>query len=430
MKYTENEVLEFVEENDVKFIRLAFCDAFGKSKNLAIMASELPRAFDEGIFFSATGVPGICSGGSDDYILCPDSTTLSLLPWRPKQGSVIRFFCNIKNQDGSPIDCDSRYLLSKAIEKAESMGFSCKIGTNCEFYLFEPDENGMPTKIPRDRAGHLDIAPLDRCENVRREICLTLEEMGIPPLSSHHERGPGQNEIDFKRSDALTAADNFITFKSVVKTISAANGVYATFMPKPLSDSSGSGLHINLHLYRDGKNIFEKGSEHTEEAKSFVAGVMNRIREITLFLNPLTNSYERFGCCEAPFYITWSSENRANLIKMITNQGKQSRMEIRSADSTCNPYLAFALVLLAGLEGVEKKLTLAAPSVSPDENTEKLPANLSEAILSAEKSEFVREAIPPKMLSCILENARLMWEKYSAAEDKEAFEEQAYFIYE
>ena len=307
-----SEVLKFVEENDVKFIRLAFCDIFGTQKNVAIMPEELPRAFETGISLDASSVRGFFNARETDLFLVPDPGTLSILPWRPSHGRVVRLFCNIRYPDGRIFEGDCRNILRKAAARAASMGYVCKIGSECEFYLFQTDENGDPTMIPQDRAGYCDIAPRDRGENVRREICLTLEQMGIRPENSHHEQGPGQNEIDFKYSDALSAADNLITFKSVVKTIAARNGLYASFMPKPLADKSGSGMHINLSLFKNRKNLFgTDGSGRSEEAESFMAGILHRVPEITAFLNPLTNSYARFGSFDAPKYLTWSHQNRS-----------------------------------------------------------------------------------------------------------------------
>jgi glutamine synthetase len=224
-----------------------------------------------------------------------------------RHGRVVRFFCDIKHPDGTPFEGDGRNILKKVIQKTETSGYNCKIGSECEFYLFQMDEKGLPTTIPHDVAGYCDIAPIDKAENVRREICLTLEEMGIRPESSHHEQGPGQNEVDFKYSDALSAADNLVTFKSVVKTVAARNGLHASFMPKPIADKSGSGLHINLSLFKNGHNVFNnRTKQHGEVPEEFIAGVMDKIPEITAFLNPLANSYARFGRFEAPKYITWS----------------------------------------------------------------------------------------------------------------------------
>ena len=322
MNSTVNEVLEFINENDIKFIRLGFCDLFGFQKNISIMPDELPSAFENGITFDAHAIKGFCDVTKSDLLLFPDPATLAVLPWRSGPGRVARFYCYIKNQDGSAYPHDSRYLLKRVIDRCQNMGYVCKVGTECEFYLFKTDENGEPTDITLDRGGYLDISPLDKGENIRREICLCLEEMGIKPESSHHEQGPGQNEIDFRFSDALNSADNLLTFKSVVKAIATRNGLFASFMPKPILKAAGSGLHINLSLTQNGLNIFKNvQGQHSKVAESFIAGILSRIPEITLFLNPIANSYERFGEFEAPRYVSWSHQNRSQLIRIPAASG-------------------------------------------------------------------------------------------------------------
>lgn len=437
MDYTMAEVLQFIQENDVKFIRLAFCDIFGMQKNISIMPNELPRAFETGISFDASVVKGFMNVEESDLFLCPDPATLAVLPWRPSHGRVVRFFCDIKKPGGVLFEGDGRYLLKNAVKRAADMGYICKIGPECEFYLFEMDENGNPTRIPHDKAGYCDIAPLDKGENVRREICLALEEMGILPESSHHEQGPGQNEIDFKYSDALSAADNLVTFKSVVKAIAARNGLYASFMPKPFENRSGSGLHINLSLFKNGFNIFKTREEgHSQDAESFIAGVMERIPEITAFLNPLTNSYRRFGGFEAPKYITWSHQNRSQLIRIPAATGQYNRMEIRSPDPSANPYWAFALLLSAGLDGIEKKLALAPAAdlnlyqadAQQLKGIASLPEHLMQAVQAAENSSFVKSVIPEKTLSKYLNVKKNEADRCARAHDRWEEEYSMYFL--
>ncbi len=436
MNYTVNEVLQFVAENDVKFVRLSFCDIFGTPKNIAILASELPRAFEQGIGFDASAVDGFMNIEESDLLLFPDPGTLAVLPWRPAQGRVVRFYCDIKHPNGDVFEGDTRHLLKKAAEKAEKRGLNCKFGAECEFYLFELDEKGNPTNIPHDRAGYLDIAPLDKGENVRREICLSLEEMGVSPESSLHEQGPGQNEIDFKYSSALACADNLITFKSAVRTIATRNGLFASFMPKPIPDKSGSGLHINMSLYKEGENLFnKKGDDHSPVAHSFIAGIMRRIAEISVFLNTTTNSYHRFGCFEAPKYISWSHENRSQLIRIPAATGEYSRMELRSPDPLCNPYLAFLLLVEAGLEGIDEGLKLEAPAninlYAADEKTlsgfRKLPANLGEAVEAARNSAFIANHLPARTTGKFLATKLKEWHSYQSAPDGNAFEHDRYF---
>lgn len=436
MDYTMNEVIQFVEENDVKFIRLAFCDMFGFQKNISIMPGELRRAFENGISFDASAVKGFMNVEESDLFLFPDPTTLTILPWRPQQGRVVRLFCDIKYPDGTAFVGDGRSILKGAIDKARKMGYECKIGSECEFYLFELDDRGYPTKMPHDQAGYCDIAPLDKGENVRREICLTLEEMGIKPESSHHEQGPGQNEIDFKYSDALLAADNLITFKSVVKSIAARNGLHASFMPKPLEGKSGNGMHINLSLAKNGLNIFRNSKEeHSKEAESFIQGVLERTREMTAFLNPLTNSYERLGAFEAPKYVTWSHQNRSQLIRIPAAKGQYTRMELRSPDASCNPYIAFALVIYAGLEGIEENKILSNPSDfnlyhitdEQQKHLEKLPCTLKEALDIAAQSDFIKNILPLDTLERYVSAKNEEYKSVMEKEDVAKFEEELYF---
>ncbi|WP_317853901.1 glutamine synthetase family protein [Chakrabartyella piscis] len=437
MKYTVEEVMEFVEENDVKFIRLAFCDIFGTQKNISIMPAELLRAFTDGISFDASSISGFMNVEESDLFLIPDPDTMSILPWRPAQGRVIRLFCTIKNPDGSDFAGDGRTILKKTIAKAKNMGYQCKVGTEGEFYLFELDEKGLPTKAPVDAAGYCDIAPLDRGETVRREICLMLEEMGMIPESSHHETGAGQNEVDFKYSNALRSADNFVTFKSVVKSVANANGMYASFMPKPLKNEPGSGLHINLSLFQNGENIFRIGDEKTKEGERFVAGIMHHIEEITVFLNATTNSYGRFGNHEAPQYITWSHGNRSQLIRIPSAKGEYARMELRSPDSTCNLYLALTLIIEAGLEGIREKMELSKSvdlnlldaNVEIPENLKTLPLNMKDAIEVAENSPFVLGVLPPKTVEKYMELQKKIWNQYEAASNPMEFEDKQYFGY-
>jgi glutamine synthetase len=436
MTYTMKEILQFVQENDVKFIRLAFCDLLGVQKNISIMPQELERAFESGISFDASAISGFMNIEKSDLFLYPDPATLHILPWRPQQGRVVRFFCDIKHPDKREYEGDTRNILKQAVNRAADLGYVCKLGTECEFYLFEEDERGNPTDVPYDEGGYLDIAPLDKCENVRREICLTLEQMGIIPESSHHEDGPGQNEVDFKYSDVLTAADNLITFKSVVKVIAARNGLFASFMPKPIKDKSGSGLHINLSLSKNGFNIFNKNyDENATEARSFIAGILDKIIEITAFANPITNSYARLGSFKAPKYVSWSKQNRSQLIRIPAAAEEYSRMELRSPDPVCNPYITFALLLNAGLDGIERNLKLSEAidsnvyGLSSDKlnNLKVLPENLKEALDILSKSDFVRKILNEEMINKYLLIKLDEWEQYTQSISKEAMEKQMYF---
>ncbi|MDR0320663.1 MAG: glutamine synthetase family protein [Treponema sp.] len=436
MNTTATEVLEFVKENDIKFVRLNFCDILGFQKNISITADELPSAFENGVSFDAHAIQGFRDVTRSDLFLFPDPVTLAVLPWRPGPGRVARFYCDIKNPDGSVFLHDGRTLLKQTVARAEKLGYVCKIGAECEFYLFKTEESGEPSGIPFDKGGYLDISPLDRGEDMRREICLTLEEMGIKPEASHHEQGPGQNEIDFKFSDAITCADNLQTFKAVVKAIAARNGLFASFMPKPILNAAGSGLHVNISLSQNGQNIFKNEIEgHSNVAESFIAGVLAKTPEITLFLNPLANSYERFGKFEAPKYVSWSNQNRSQLIRIPAATGERVRMELRSPDPSLNPYLSFALIVSAGLDGIESK-TVLPPSVDADLYTAgssitkaltTLPDTLGKAIALAEKSSFVKKMLGEEWLSKYLEIKKIEANDFTASKDKEQFYKARYY---
>ena len=436
MNSTAKEVLDFVKENDVKFIRLTFCDLLGVQKNISIMADELEYAFDSGISFDAHAIHGFREVVCSDLLLFPDPVTLTVLPWRPGPGRVVRFYCDIKNPVGSAFYHDGRTLLKQVVERCEKLGYVCKIGAECEFYLFKTDENGEPTDETFDKGGYLDIAPIDRGEDVRREICLTLVEMNIKPETSHHEQGPGQNEIDFKFSDALTCADNFQTFKSVVKAIAARNGLFASFMPKPILDVPGSGLHINISLAKNGRNVFKSINEgNSNVAESFIAGILTKTLKITSFLNPITNSYERLGKFEAPKYVSWSHQNRSQLIRIPAAIGEKVRMELRSPDPSLNPYLAFALIISAGLDGVENSISLP-PEVNVDLYTANkiitnglmpLPDSLDTAIALTKGSAFVKGVVGETLLSKYVALKEAEAAEFAAAEDKIKFYKERYF---
>ena len=428
MSFSPKEILKFVEENDVKFIRLTFCDMFGNLKNVAIMPNELPRAFEYGIPFDASCIAEGCS----DLLLVPDISTLSVLPWRPKSGRVVRFFCSLKNTDGSDYVGDMRTELTNYINQLRLDGYSCEMGTKCEFYLFELDERGEPTKTPHDKGGYLDVAPLDRCENARREICLSLEEMGMSPKSSCHKHGPAQNEIEFRESEPITAADNMVHYKTVVKSIAAQNGLFASFMPKPLPNEHGSALSISISLKKGGENIFGTDiNSMPHEGKCFISGILSKIREITAFLNCTTNSYKRFGIGYAPTYVNWSAENCAQLIRVPKPVGITPRIEIRSADACCNPYITFKLILAAGIGGIQMNdsslFESAMHSDTADSVFQTLPSSLEEAAVAAKASSFVKQTLSPEILSNIFAQLDQQIHDYECADDKDKFEESSYF---
>ena len=397
MKYSKEEVMQYVQEEDVKFIRLAFCDVFGKQKNISIMPEELPRAFEYGIAIDASAIAGFGDENRSDLFLHPDADTLMPLPWRPEHGRVVRMFCNITHPDGRIFECDTRSILKRAIQDAQNAGFQFFFGAEQEFYLFTLDDNGNPTKEPYDNAGYMDIAPEDKGENIRREVCLTLEQMGIQPESSHHEEGPGQNEIDFRYSDPLTAADNAMTLQTVVKTIARRNGLFADFSPKPLEDKPGNGFHINISV---------KSSDNTDYMNYMIAAILDKVADMTVFLNPTENSYQRFGSNKAPRYISWSSENRSQLVRVPAAVGKYQRAELRSPDPSANTYLAFALLIYAIMDGIQNKLELPGPAdmnlYKADADTlakfEQLPGDFKSACAAAVNSNFIKEHIPDAIL--------------------------------
>lgn len=396
MKYSKEEVLQYVAEEDVKFIRMAFCDITGKPKNVSIMPQELERAFRDGIAIDASAVAGFGGEVHSDMLLHPDPSTLSLLPWRPDHGKVVRMFCAVTHPDGTPCAADTRTLLQQTVAEARQTGLTFAFGSEMEFYLFKRDEEGEPTRIPYDRAGYMDMAPEDKGENVRREICLTLEQMGILPESSHHEEGPGQNEIDFRYSDPLTAADNAVAFRTVVNTIAARNGLWADFSPKPLEDQPGNGMHINFSVQGVG----------SDRMPPVIAGILRHIPEMTVFLNTTESSYRRFGSNKAPRYISWSHENRSQLIRIPAATGEYRRAELRSPDPLCNPYLAFTLLIHAGLDGVRQGLALPpaadinlyTASADTAAGYRALPGSLAQAKAEAQASAFIAGCLPETVI--------------------------------
>ena len=426
MSYNKLGALRFIEENDVKFIRLQFCDLFGKLKNISISSNQLSKAFDEGVAFDASSIIGFNPIEDSELFLFPDPTTLCILPWRPQHGKVARFFCDIKTCEGKAFEGDSRYILKRTIEKAKEKGFVCKVGAECEFFLFKTDGEGNPTLETTDKATYFDIAPLDQGENTRREICLTLEQMGFEIESSHHESALGQHEIDFKYDSVLESADNILSFKTVVKTIAGRNGLHASFMPKPLMNTSGSGMHINMSLFKNGENIFTSTQNGMLPviAEQFIAGILKYIKEMTAITNPIVNSYKRIiSGFEAPKHITWSYKNRSSLIRIPSTIQGHNRIELRSPDSMCNPYLTLALILGAGLEGINAQLSLTpvltqnAYQMSEQELSDKkieiLPTSLNEALLYMKNSEFVRNLLGEHLFQNYLIEKDKEWNDYN-----------------
>ena len=385
MRFMLEDVMNYIEEEDAKFIRLAFRDAYGVQKNISIMPGEIKKAFEDGIPINAREIAGFRDCPYASLYLKPDSDTLSVLPWRPDSGKVLRMFCDLYTPEGEEYQADTRTILKKAVEAADKLGVEFRFGTEMEFYLFLNDEQGNPTKIPYDRAGYLDIAPDDKCENVRREIILTIERMGLTPERSHHERGPGQNEIDFHYGKPLKAADQMTTFKMAVSTVANRYGLTADFSPMPIAGEPGNGYHINIYAVdKMGNDVI----------RYVAAGIIRVIKEITIFLNATDASYSRFGNSTAPDKVDWSGRGESELMYMETYKG-QTRVELRSPDAGCNPYLVYALLIYAGIKGIEEKLGL------PEEMSEKeatLPTSREEAAKLALESDFVRKYVPEGIL--------------------------------
>lgn len=415
---TKQDILDLVEEEDVRFIRLQFTDMLGKMRNMAITTSRLEEALDNQCMFDGSSIKGFVGVEESDLYLYPDLDTFTIFPWRPHQGKVARLICDVHKPNRERLESDPRYILQKVIKECEEMGYKFNVGPECEFFLFKTDEMGNPTVEPHDNAGYLDIAPLDNGENCRREICLTLEEMGYAVEASHHEMAPGQHEITFKYDDALKTADRIVTFRAVVKTIAKRNGLHATFMPKPIAGESGSGMHLTMSLEKDEKNIFSKGensSKLSDIACKFTAGLLKYTPDMACITNPTVNSYKRFvPGYEAPCYISWSESNRSLLIRVpSSNKSENMRVELRSPDPTANPYLAIAACLKAGLMGI-KNSEILPPSIDVNIynltakereslGIKSLPISLNEAVNIAKKSEFVNELLGEKLASTYLE---------------------------
>ncbi|MEO2240367.1 glutamine synthetase family protein [Dorea sp. YH-dor226] len=405
--YTREDILRIVEEEDVGFIRLQFTDIFGTMKNIAITSSQLEKALDNQIMFDGSSIEGFARVEESDMYLHPDLNTFEIFPWRPQQGKVARLICDVYKQDGTPFESDPRYILKKVIQDVREMGYEFNVGPECEFFLFHTDDDGLPTTLSHESAGYFDLGPLDLGENARRDMVLTLEEMGYEIESSHHEAAPAQHEIDFRYDEALTTADNIMTFKLVVKTIAKRHGLHATFMPKPKYGINGSGMHINMSLSRDGINIFQDAKdEHglSKEAYCFIGGIMKHMKAITFITNPIVNSYKRLTPgYEAPVYIAWSEKNRTPLIRIPGSRGEYTRVELRSPDPSANPYLALAVCLAAGIDGIRQGI-MPPKSVNRNiyEMTEeerkifgidKLPRSLNEAAREFEKDAYIQEVL-------------------------------------
>ena len=426
MHYSKEDILAMVEENGVKFIRLQFTDILGTLKNVAITDRQLEKALNNQCMFDGSSINGFVRVEESDMYLRPDLDTFVIFPWRPQQGKVARLICDVYMPDGTPFEGDPRYILKKAINKAEAMGYTMNVGPECEFFLFEVDNDGNPTLKTNDKGSYFDLGPIDLGENARRDMTLALEDMGFEIETSHHEVAAGQNEIDFKYADALVTADNVTTFKYVVKSIAQRHGLYATFMPKPLHGVNGSGMHVNISLIKDGKNAFYNEEDQlglSSVAYNFIAGVLKHIKEICPITNPLVNSYKRLvPDYEAPVYIAWSTKNRSPLIRVPSARGEGTRIEFRSPDPSSNPYLVLACLLLAGLEGIkdnleppkciDRNIFNLSREERKRENIENLPESLHEAIAYMQKSDLVKEALGKNTFEYYIKAKEVEWDNY------------------
>ena len=424
--YTKQDIIQLVEEKDVQFIRLQFTDVSGTLKNVAITASQLEKALDNKCMFDGSSIEGFVRIEESDMYLYPDLNTFEILPWRPQHGKVARFMCDVYRPEGVPFEGDSRYVLKNVLKKAAKMGYTFDVGPECEFFLFHTDDNGQPTNITHEKASYFDVTPLDLGENARRDIVLTLESMGFEIEASHHEVAPAQHEIDFKYDEALQTADNIMTFKLAVKTIAKRHGLFASFMPKPKYGINGSGMHINMSLSKDGHNLFNDPDGKmglSKEAYYFIGGIMKHMKGVTLIMNPLVNSYKRLvPGYEAPCYIAWSATNRSPLIRIPASRGEETRVELRSPDPAANPYLALAVCLAAGIDGIRNKIE---PPEEVPENVyelkeeekasrgiESLPADLHAAICELQKDAFIKEVLGEHISSKLIEAKEAEWMQY------------------
>ncbi len=426
MGLSNQDVLKKAKEFEVKFVRLQFTDIFGVLKNVAITVEQLEKALEGELMFDGSSIEGFVRIEESDMYLRPDPNTFVIFPWRPKDGAVSRLICDVYNPDQTPFLGDPRNALKLVLAQAAEMGYTMNVGPECEFFLFQTDSEGRPTTVTHDDAGYFDMAPVDMGENARRDMVMTLEQMGFEIEASHHEVAPGQHEIDFKYADALTAADNIATFKLVVRTIAQRHGLHATFMPKPIFGINGSGMHTNQSLFRNGRNAFydpQGKLELSEAAYQYIAGLMNHVRSFAAITNPTVNSYKRLvPGYEAPCYIAWSGRNRSPLIRIPAKRGPSTRIELRSPDPSANPYLALAVQLAAGLDGIKNQLTPPAPvdrniyrmaaDLRDEEGIGSLPASLIEALEELKKDQVVRDALGEHIFERFIEAKAKEWDSF------------------
>lgn len=422
----KKQVLDKARELNVKFVRLQFTDIYGVLKNVAITVEQLEKALDGELMFDGSSIEGFTRIEESDMYLKPDTDTFLVFPWRPKDGAVARLICGVYKADGTPFEGDPRYILKKTIKEAADMGYTMFVGPEAEFFLFHVDEQGRATTDTHDTAGYFDISPVDLGENARRDMVLNLEQMGFEIEASHHEVAEGQHEIDFKYSDALDVADKIMTFKMVVRTVAQRHGLHATFMPKPIFGINGSGMHMNQSLFRNGENaFFDPGGpkQLSQDAYYYIGGLLNHARAMAAVTNPTVNSYKRLvPGYEAPVYLSWSAANRSALIRIPAKRGPSTRVELRNPDPSCNPYLAIAVVLAAGLDGIKNKIQPPAETLAniyhmnADERAAagitSLPASLVEAVAEMKQDEVVRKILGDHVFSKFVEGRLREWDEY------------------
>lgn len=424
--YTKEDILNIVEEEDVKFIFLQFTDILGMLKSVAITSSQLEKALNNKCAFDGSSIDGFVRIEESDMTLHPDLDSFIILPWKTSNGKTARIICDVYHSDGTPFEGDPRYVLKKAIREAAELGYTCNVGPECEFFLFHLDEFGKPTTTSHDEGGYFDLGPVDRGEICRNDICLALEKIGFEIEASHHENARAQHEIDFKYDEVLRTADNVMTFKYVVKNIANQHGLYATFMPKPVFGECGSGMHTNISLFKDGENAFynkEDAYGLSSVAYNFIAGIMTHCKEMALITNPLVNSYKRLvPGYEAPVHIAWSAKNRSPLVRIPSAKGTGTRIEMRNPDPSANPYLEMAVTLKAGLDGIKNNMTPPAPVDSniyamtevelAQNGIDVLPRTLGEAITSCKDSAFMLDALGDHVFVKYIQAKKTEWKEY------------------
>ena len=417
---TKEEILDRIEEEDVEFIRLQFTDMKGVLKNVAVTANQLGRVLDQKYIFDGTALTGEGRDNSEDLYLVPDLDTFVILPWRPQQGKVARFLCDVYHEDGTLCVHSPRRILKNVLEAAKKEGYTIYVDPENEFFLYHTDEDGMPTTVTHDQAGYMDIGPVDLGENARRDMVLALEDMGFEVESSHHEQAPAQHEIDFKESEALECADAIMTFRMTVRSIAKRFGLHATFMPKPCEGVPGSGMHLNLSVYKDGRNIFNTKdvNDVKDETRWFIGGILAHADGFCAISNPLVNSYKRLcSGFDAPLYKNWAVKKVNPLIRVRKPLGEDTKVELRFPDSSANPYLVIAVAVAAGLQGLREHTEPGAMITAPLKTSQmtknkKLPITLVEALDDFKRDAFFKEVLGEEFMKDYIAMKTEEWDSY------------------